>query len=307
MSAAPGRALVAGTGKMGRNIGLHLARNGWRVAWLGRDRERLDRTARWLGRRLRKLGPEAALGFFCLGDPELPAVDIVVEAVEEDLQRKRDLLSALDTALTGAPTLLSTTSSILPGELHPRLSVAHFFYPLEYTGLVELIVGDVETCDLAELLEQAGLMVLRQNERSAFLLNRLLLPLQNACYQALAAGMDPDEVDEASAASPLCPVEQLSLINSVGPRTVAAAVRNYLSRMPAGEAETYAPLVSGLAGEPASPETRRAPRADFARLMLTSCLDALEAGHIDGPTLDLALEKLYGAETTVAAERDRLD
>ena len=331
----PGKVLVAGTGKMGRNIGLHLARHGWRVAWLGRDRERLDGAARWLGRRLRKLPDMAALGFFCLAeDASLPAVDLVIEAIEEDAEAKRVLLRDLDFRLpTPSPPLLSTTSSIFPQDLHPRLSVAHFFYPLELTGLVEFIPGPSLGASVVDgviaALERTGLMVLRQDRRSAFLLNRLILPLQDACFRALlAGGVTPEEVDEASAASPLCPVGQLSLMDSVGLDVIAAAVDHYIGHMALEMVVVYTPLCRGLGkalalgrrgnkggggllhGEPMdweeAPYNKEKVQPDYARIMLQTCLDALERGHIDSPTLDEALAKLYGAETTVEEEKKRL-
>lgn len=329
-SPSPGSVLVAGTGKMGRNIGLHLARNGWRVAWQGRDAKRLAEAKRWLGRRLRKLPPDATLGFLLADDPaQLPPVTLVIEAIEEEASSKRELLLGLEPRLPApAPRLLSTTSSLLPEELHPRLSVAHFFYPLEYTGLVELLPGPTLGAEaaqgLATLLEGTGLLVLRQDRRSAFLLNRLLLPLQNACLRALMSGTPPEQVDQASATSPLCPVGQLGLMDGVGLDVVAAAVENYVARMEPGEAATYAPLRRGLAralalgrrgnksgqgllcGEPMTwdvpPEPGGAEPASWSDLMLGACVAALDRGLVDGPTLDAALTRLYGAEATVGEE-----
>ena len=329
---APGSVLVAGTGKMGRNIGLHLARNGWRVAWMGRDAQRMALAERWLGRRLRKLPPEAALGFWLADDPKpLPPVALVIEAIEEDAGRKQELLRRLEARLptpTPAPRLLSTTSSLLPEALHPRLSVAHFFYPLEYTGLVELVpgpaLGPEDAHELAATLEQTGLLVVRQDHRSAFMLNRLLLPLQNACLAALINGMPPEQVDEASAASPLCPVGQLGLMDSVGLDVVAAAVENYLARMEPQEAAAYAPLRRGLAralalgrrgnksgagllcGEPMTwdeqPEPGWSAPEAWSDLMLGACMAAKERGLVDAATLDAALARLFGAEATVGEE-----
>ena len=319
---------------MGRNIGLHLARNGWRVAWLGRDAHRLARTERWLGRRLRKLSGEA-LGFFLAGDDgPLPRVEWVVEAIEEDAHRKVSLLAQLEPRLPApSPRLLSTTSSILPEQLHPDLSVAHFFYPLEYTRLVELIPGPglrhAEADAVAATLEQTGLLVVRQDRDSAFFLNRLLLPLQASCFGALFNGASAEEVDLASAASPLCPNGQLSLMDSVGLDVVAAAVDNYMGRMIPEQANTCAPLQRGLrlaleqgrlgnkngagllCGEPMvwQPEPMWAgdDPGEYPRLMFQACASVLDQGWVDGPTLDEALVRLYGAETTVATERERLN
>lgn len=323
-----GTLLVAGTGKMGRNAGLHFARNGWRVGWLSRDGARLAAAERWLRRRLRKLG-DPCLGFFLPGAPDLPGVDMVLEAVEEDPAVKAALLTELEGVIPGAPPrLLSTTSSLLPGALHPRLDVAHFFYPLELTRLVELVPGEGrDGVALAALLGGLGLQVVRQNRRSAFLLNRLLLPLQREAMAEVLAGAPPERVDERTAASLLCPLGQLSLMDAVGLDTVQAAAAAYVGRLPEAGQRIYRPLLRGLeralaegrrgtksgsgllAGEPVrwgagSPASR--PGEQYAALMAVTCRRAVELGLIQEAVLDDALARILGAEVSLAAEEERL-
>ncbi len=335
-----GRLLVAGAGKMGRNVGLHFARNGWQVGWLSRDGERLTRAARWLGRRLKKLPADASLGMFGPDDP-LPRVDLVLEAVQEDREAKVALLATLEAALPGpAPGLLSTTSSLLPDELHPRLDVAHFFYPLELTAMVELVPGarGRRAQDLVALLQGLGLRVLVQNRRSAFLLNRLLLPLQSEVTRELMTGAEPARVDEQSAASPLCPVGQLGLMDSVGLDVVHAAVVSYMNRMNGDACRAHAPLLravgiaraqgrrgikSGaglLAGERLTwgplpgetgtwdplPERSPAPAEQWPALLCVTCRRAVELALIEAKDLDDALARVFGAEATLAQEEARL-
>ncbi len=329
------RLLVAGMGKMGRNIGLHFARQGWQVGWFSRDQERQERGERWLGRRLRKISGGAALGFMIPG-ATLPEVDILIEAVEEDRASKVELLARLDRDLpTKTTRLLSTTSSILPGEIHPRLSVAHFFYPLEFTGMVELVPGPAqpgeEGARLGTILSSAGLEVLVEDQSTAFLLNRLLLPLQSECFRALIQGLPAEQVEEASAASPLCPVGQLGLMDSVGLDVVAAAVEQYLARMPEEGRRAHEPLRRGLAhclcggrrgnkggggllrGEPldwgevelGGGRDALAPEL-WPALVLRTCKHLVDQGMVEAGALDSALVRLFGAETTVAAETGRL-
>lgn len=249
------RALVLGTGRMGRDLGLHLARRGFAVHWVTRRPDGPEPLLRWAGRRLRSLHrehPEAALGtasVSLLCREPLPEADLVWECIEEDLETKQALLGALPTHLTATATLLSCTSSILPESLHPRLSVAHVFYPMAHCPLVEWLPGPAlgpdERSQIRSWLDALELEVIEENTDSAFFINRLLLPLQAACLEALQRGLDPQAVDRASETRSF-PVGQLALMDSIGLDVVCASVRQYRDRLPASEREALAPLQKGL-------------------------------------------------------------
>jgi len=90
------RAIVAGTGKMGRNIGGFLASKGWHVAWLSRDQARRDACERKMTRQCRDHAEH--LSFHVLGET-LPAalstIDCMFESIAEAYGSKRALLEQL--------------------------------------------------------------------------------------------------------------------------------------------------------------------------------------------------------------------
>lgn len=245
---------VAGTGKLARNVGLHFFRRGWRVAWLSRSGERAQAARPELAKLVRRLR---------LVDPALPGdeawavapvgacpwtADLVVESSVEDRAAKRALAAALEAVAPASAPRLTNSSSILPSDVGPAWLGCHFFYPVELSGFVELIVpGNCDAAPARALLAGAGLRAVEQSEAGAFAFNRLLLPLQAAALADLAAGCDPALV-EAASATPWTAAGALSTMDGIGLGLVAAAAANYGARARrAGEAEAAA-TVAGLLG-----------------------------------------------------------
>ena len=323
-----GRILIVGSGKMARNVGLFLAGRGYATSWVSRDAARLGALESWARKRLRRFtplgsGPEAAT-FHRAGDSGLPAADVVIEAVDEQAASKRQALAALPAALRAEALLVSLSSSILPGEIDAACAGLHVFYPVELTRLVELIVPAGYPAErhqrLRALADDLGLDAVEQDERSAFAVNQLLLPLQAECLRALADGCSPAELDQDTI-SALLPVGQLTLLDAVGLDVVLPAVRNYLGRMPAEQASDLMPLVTGLAelvelgkrgsknGDglcagkalpwPVVPGRRLGPELG-RRLFLNGCARALDRGMLDRGALDRALAAVFGASNGFA-------
>ena len=93
--------------------------------------------------------------------------DLFLEAVREDVARKRSVFSRVAPLLAAHTPLATISSSILPGEIHPRCLGAHCFFPLEITRLVEAVVprdaGDRDAAVLLEILRSVGLHVIVQS------------------------------------------------------------------------------------------------------------------------------------------------
>lgn len=329
-----GHLLVAGSGKTGRDIGLHFLTAGWRVTWLSRDPDRLAQLSRRVGRKVVRAGqPAPAVAFRLVGDPGAPEPDLFVETVGEDAAEKRAVFDRVLPGLPARTVLATNSSSLLPGEIHPRCLGAHFFYPLALTRLAEVVVPaptpPPEAATLQGMLQGVGLRAIVETPGTAFAVNRLLLPLQAEAVRALRAGWPAEVVDRASA-TPLFPIGQLALMDAVGLDVVAPAVANYLRRLPRGEALEYAGLASALAellalgkrgtksrdgflagsalplgAGAAAQGTERDLALDFQALAVRVCERALAAGAIGAGDLDHALAALFGAETTLAAEQRR--
>jgi 3-hydroxyacyl-CoA dehydrogenase len=316
--------LVAGSGRMGRDLGLWLLRLGHTVRWISRQPDRLEALRAHVDRVRRRWqregGPAAAAPAGAFGTPDslagLPAPDLLLEAVEEDLTAKRAVLAWAATWEPLSPLLLSTTSSFLPGQLHPRCLVTHFFFPVELAGLVEVVCPPTVTSDdlerLRKLLKESHLHVIEQTAMQAFAVNRLLLPAHAECIRAVGLGLTPALADQA-ASSGLLGVAPLALAERVGAATIGAALAN--SAAASGAADDSRELAQAIAGEPgaappvgaAVPSLAEASAVQHA-LQLNTCLHFVQAGLLSTPDLDWLLRNLYGRPYTLAdylAQQDR--
>ncbi|MBI3331132.1 MAG: hypothetical protein HYZ96_03360 [Candidatus Omnitrophica bacterium] len=135
-------------------------------------------------------------------------VDLVIEAVPERLDLKRQIFQDLDRATPESAVLASNTSSLSISALggvtkRPHKVVGmHFFYPAHIMKLVEVIPGletsEETTGDIIAFAESLRKLPVRVNECPGFLVNRILMPYLNeaaACAQEGAAA--PRQIDEA--------------------------------------------------------------------------------------------------------------
>lgn len=328
------RFVVLGSGKMARDIGLFLIRRGHSAAWVSRSPERTADTEAWFAkaaRRLRRLDPEAQpeerASFHVLDEGIEGPADFIIETTSESLDVKRDYVARALDSLGETPPLFSNSSSILPQDVHPACVGVHFFYPVEMTRFAEVIVPPECRATAVEpargLLRDSEIQFVEQDVKSAFLANRLLMPLHAECFRALMSGHEPRAVDEASV-SPLLPMGQLSLMDAVGLDVIEVSARNYLGRMQDSERVDYAPLEEGLArlvsmgkrgtkskdgilsGSPLPwPKDAHPDRPDMARrflcVFLNACYSAIEAGEATREEMDLILSSVHDAETTLDA------
>ncbi len=247
--------VIAGSGKMAANIGHLFLQKGYPVHWFSRSAEQLQilekKTAK-AAKRLQRLFPEKDVSFqasFSNYETRVKQPQIVIESSREDLKIKQDIFASIEPIITDRTLLFSNSSSILPGRIHPCCLGAHFFYPVELTSLVELIssngIDNQKIQQAKNFLEENGFDVIRQNERSAFIINRLLLPLQALCFKALGDGFTPDEIEQASKTE-LIGFGQLSLMDSIGLDVVRGAVVGYKDIKPAILETDYELLISSL-------------------------------------------------------------
>jgi 3-hydroxybutyryl-CoA dehydrogenase len=152
--------------------------------------------------------------------------DLVVEAVAEDLEVKRDVLRRLNEALPDDAVLATTTSSLSVAELAEasgrpdRFGGLHVFNPVERMALVELAFPDAASDSTRELLrrlcEELGKTAVEVPDVAGFVVNRLLFPyLFDAVRLADATGLEPEAIDtcmKLGAGHPMGPLKLLDLV-----------------------------------------------------------------------------------------------
>lgn len=152
-------------------------------------------------------------------------VDMVIEAVVEDMSIKKAVLREIETKVR-PDTLLATNTSSLPitemaSELeHPQRFVGlHFFNPVNRMPLVEVIPGRetsqgtvVSVVKLARRLGKTPIVVA---DKPGFLVNRVLLPYVNESIRMFEEGMNPKRIDHLIKRFGM-PMGPLSLADEVG-------------------------------------------------------------------------------------------
>jgi 3-hydroxyacyl-CoA dehydrogenase/enoyl-CoA hydratase/3-hydroxybutyryl-CoA epimerase len=140
-------------------------------------------------------------------DP-LKGVDLVIEAIPEQMDLKCHLFATLDRICPPHTILASNTSALSISGLgkvtrRPEKVVGmHFFYPAHIMKLVEVIPGlrtDEETVEeIVALAENLRKVPIRVKECPGFLVNRLLMPYLNEAVLALEEGSaSVQQIDQA--------------------------------------------------------------------------------------------------------------
>jgi 3-hydroxybutyryl-CoA dehydrogenase len=205
------RVFVAGAGLMGHGIAQVHAAIGKDVTLYEPDPERAqagrDRIAANLDRavskgRLEQGARDATLDRVAITDDKARVrdADLVVEAVFEDVDVKRELWRELDELAPEATIFASNTSSIsidtLAGAVSPgrkgRFVGMHFFSPVPVMPLVELVLGHATTTEtenaIRELADQLGKELIVSADRPGFLVNRILMPFLAEAMRTLEEG-----------------------------------------------------------------------------------------------------------------------
>lgn len=231
------RAAVVGAGTMGNGIAHVFAQHGYPVTLIDVSREQLAKAqqtiAANLDRQVRKgkldeAAKEATLGRLTIDNSIDAAADcgIIVEAVPENADLKRSILTGLDDVAPNA-ILASNTSSISITELarhvsHPeRVIGMHFMNPVPVMQLVEVIRGlqtSEETTqtvmDLARRLDKTPVEV---NDFPGFVSNRVLMPMINEAVYCLMEGVAvPEAIDTVMKLGMNHPMGPLALADLIG-------------------------------------------------------------------------------------------
>jgi 3-hydroxybutyryl-CoA dehydrogenase len=123
---------------------------------------------------------------------------LIIEAVPEKLELKRDVFKQLD-SLCPPETLLATNTSsfsvtaIAASTQRPeRVLGLHFFNPPPLMALVEVIQGDRTTTETIEkatnLMQQMGKTPARAKDTPGFIVNRIARPFYNEALRILGDG-----------------------------------------------------------------------------------------------------------------------
>ena len=160
-------------------------------------------------------------------------VQMVIEAIPEDLALKQELFAQLNRLCPPHAVLASNTSSISISKLGAasgrpdRVVGLHFMNPAPVMRLVEVVRGSEtseSTWTLAmELAKRLGKTPVLSKDTPGFIVNRVLIPMINEAIFALDEGVaSAADIDLAMTTGANHPVGPLALADRIGLDTVLA-------------------------------------------------------------------------------------
>ena len=212
----------AGVETVGREVSADLAERGRATieGYLARGVEK---------GRLTQEDMDAALGRLRLTTEleELAGCDLVIEAIVEQADAKKELFAELDRIVSPQAILATNTSALSVTELaaatsHPQRVVGmHFFNPAPVLPLVEVVrteLTDPAVHDAAyDFAKRIGKEPIRCSDTPGFVVNRVLIPLLNDCVRVLdEAGVTPEDLDRAMLHGTRWPIGPCALIDLIG-------------------------------------------------------------------------------------------
>jgi 3-hydroxybutyryl-CoA dehydrogenase len=158
---------------------------------------------------------------------DLAPADLVVEAIVEDIDVKRDAFARIDAALPSAQLIASNTSSIPIAQLAAatsrpeRVLGLHFFSPVPVMKLVEIVVAldtSPETLSLARIfVERIDKVPVETKDRSGFVVNMLLVPYLMAAVRMYEEGFaSREDIDTGMKLGCGHPMGPLTLCDFIG-------------------------------------------------------------------------------------------
>ena len=172
---------------------------------------------------------ESALGSLSLTTDlaDLADCDLVIEAIVEDLEPKRELFRELEGIVRAETVLATNTSALSVTEIAAAISIPervvgmHFFNPAPLMPLVEIVRAQLSSDEVVESAfavgEGLGKRPIKCHDTPGFVVNRVLIPLLNDCLRVLdEARVTPEDLDAAMTAGAGWPMGPCALVDLVG-------------------------------------------------------------------------------------------
>jgi 3-hydroxybutyryl-CoA dehydrogenase len=239
---------VVGTGTMAAGIVQVFAQAGYDVVFVGRSDQKVEGVVAGITKALDKAiakgkldedGKSAVIERLIASTEReaLGDVDIVVEAIAEELEIKLELFRDLDRICKPGAILATTTSSLPITQLanatsRPESVIGmHFFNPAPVMKLVEVVTTELTAADVDEttkaLCASVGKVAVSCGDRAGFIVNCLLFPYLNDAVKLAETGVDLTVIDEAVKAEAGFPMGPFQLLDVVG-NDVSLAIQQEL-------------------------------------------------------------------------------
>ena len=230
---------VVGMGTMGSQIGIVCARGGFQTTLMDLSEELIKRglsaIKSFLNSQVKKgkmkdeeIGQVLSLISMTTDlTKALSDVDLVIEAVFEDIDVKKELFKKVDGLCPKETILGSNTSTLSITEMgavtaRPEKCIGiHFLIPAALTPLVELVHG-LETSDethkkVVDFLIKCGKETVTVKASPGFVINRLYLPMVNEAFYVLESSLaSAEEIDRSCVRGLNFPLGPLAAADAFG-------------------------------------------------------------------------------------------
>lgn len=230
---------VIGTGTMGRGIAYLAAVAGYETVIHDADAGALDAAKASIdsmlakgverGKVTREAAVEAGARLHLSPDlePAVHAADLIIEAVPENLELKKDLFAQADLFCSEETILASNTSSISISllaqsvERRDRFVGLHFFNPPHVMKLIEIVRGertsDATVAEAVEVAEKMGKTAIVVRDSPGFATSRLGVAIGLEAIRMLEEGVaSAEDIDRAMELGYNHPMGPLRLTDLVG-------------------------------------------------------------------------------------------
>jgi len=258
---------IVGMGTMGTQIGLVSARGGYQTLMVDISKEQIEKgwnqIKSFLNAQIKKAklsqdDREKILSFIKTStDLEEAFLDVqlVIEAVFENIEVKKEVFKRLDAICPRETILSSNTSTLSISELgaatkRPERCIGtHFLIPAALTPLVE-VVRSPETSDqthhmTVDFLTRCGKETVTVADSPGFVINRLYLPMVNEAFFALESSLaSAEEIDRSCVRGLGFPLGPLAAADAFGLDILLACMKTFEREL--GEKYRPAPLLVKL-------------------------------------------------------------
>ena len=247
---------------------------------------------------------------------QLADCDWVAEAVVERLDIKKDLYKRLDETCHDQAIITSNTSTIpikllvedMPEAFQKRFAITHFFNPVRFMRLLELVRGEHTDPAVIDVLDafceqRLGKGVVNCADTPGFLGNRVgVYAIQCALHAALDMGLKPAEADALFGRPMGIPKTGVfGLYDLIGIDLMSDVVQSLVNILPDGDAfhaeAAVVPLMSEMIanGQTGNKQGKGFYRTDEAT-NTRYVLDFESGEYIESPRLNLPLAERAEAE-----------
>jgi 3-hydroxybutyryl-CoA dehydrogenase len=169
---------------------------------------------------------------------ELADREVVVEAIIEDEDAKKQVFTALDKVVEDPSAILASNTSSIPimklgmATSRPEQVIGiHFFNPVPVLKLVELVSSLLTSERTAEraagFAESLGKRVIRSQDRAGFVVNALLIPYLLSAIRMLESGFaTAEDIDAGMVEGCAHPMGPLALTDLIGLDTTKAVAES---------------------------------------------------------------------------------